>query len=133
MTFSEFDCHTNPLFIKLKLLKVRDVIKSQQLKLIYDYHKNMLPADIHNLFVLISDVHVHDNRYAKYLLHIPEIQTATYGNKSIKYHCPSIWNNTVRHGISVAADKTVNIERINNVFQFKRTTKKHFLYTYSLE
>ena len=29
MTFSDFNSHTNPLFIDFKLLKVRDIIKSQ--------------------------------------------------------------------------------------------------------
>ena len=40
MTFSDFNSHTNPLFIDLKLLKVRDVIKSQQLKLVYELFDN---------------------------------------------------------------------------------------------
>ena len=34
MTFSDFNSHTNPLSIDLKLLKVRDIFKSQQLKLV---------------------------------------------------------------------------------------------------
>ena len=34
MTFSDFNRPTNQLFIDLKLLKVWDVIKSQQLKLV---------------------------------------------------------------------------------------------------
>ena len=99
----------------------------------YDYHMNMLPADIHSLFMRNIEVHDHDNRYAKYLFHIPEIQTTAYGNKSIKFHCPCIWNTAVRSGISLSADKTVNLEMLNNVFQFKRTMKKHFLYSYTLE
>ena len=32
LTFSDFNSHTNPLFIELELLKVRDIIKSHQLK-----------------------------------------------------------------------------------------------------
>ena len=38
MTFSDFNSHTNHLFIDLKLLKVRDIIKSQQLKLVYEFY-----------------------------------------------------------------------------------------------
>ena len=34
MTFSDFRSYTNPLFIKLKVLKVREIIKLQQLKLL---------------------------------------------------------------------------------------------------
>ena len=51
MTFSDFNSHTNPLFIDLKLLKVRDIIKTQQLKLVYNFYNNSLPTDLKNLFV----------------------------------------------------------------------------------
>ena len=40
MTFSDFHCHTNPIFLEPKLLKVREIIKSQQLKLSYEFYKN---------------------------------------------------------------------------------------------
>ena len=43
LTFSDFDCHANPLFIDLKILKVHDVIKLQQLKLAYEYCNNLIP------------------------------------------------------------------------------------------
>ena len=57
MTFSDFNSHTNHLFIDLKLLKVRDIIKSQQLKLVYDFYNNVLPTDLQNLFIFSSDIH----------------------------------------------------------------------------
>ena len=34
LTFSDFTAHSNPLFIKLKLLKVRDVVRLSQLRLV---------------------------------------------------------------------------------------------------
>jgi len=39
----------------------------------------MLPVDTQNLFILDSVIHEHQTRHSKYLLHIPEIQTFTYG------------------------------------------------------
>ena len=57
MTFSDFNSHTNPLFIELKLLKVRDIINSQQLLLVYNYYNNTLPIDIQNLFKFSRDMH----------------------------------------------------------------------------
>ena len=42
MIFSDFDSHTNPLFLQLKLLKVRDIIKQQQLKLVYEFYKKSI-------------------------------------------------------------------------------------------
>ena len=120
----------------LKLLKVRDIIKSQQLKLVYEFYKNLLPIDLQCLFEFDSDIHNYPTNSAlKHLLHIPRIYTATYGNKSIKYHCPILWNSTVKNNITIDNNikNNVAINQVHNVFQFKRTLKKHFLYTYTLD
>jgi hypothetical protein len=136
MTFSDFNSHTNPLFINLKLLKVRDIIKSQQLKLVFEFHKNTLPTDLLNMFELNSDFHNYETISSfKHFLHIPKICTVTYGNKSIKYHCPILWNSIVKKYIAIdnKVENNVALNQIFNVYQFKRTLKKHFIYTYTLE
>ena len=72
MTFSDFKCHTNPLFLQSKLLKVRDIIKQQQLKLVYEFYKNLLPTDLQSISELNSDIHSYQTHSAhKHLLHIP--------------------------------------------------------------
>ena len=38
MTFAPYDSPTNQKFIDLKLIKVRDIIKMNQLKLVYNFH-----------------------------------------------------------------------------------------------
>ena len=127
MTFSDFNSHTNPLFLQLKLLKVRDIIKQQQLKLVYEFYKNLLPTDLQSIFELNSDIHSYQTNSAhKHLLHIPRIYTATYGNKSIKYHCPILWN-----AIDNDSKNNVPIDNIHNISQFKRTLQKHFLHCYT--
>ena len=51
LTFAPFNSHiTNETFINLKLLKVRDVIKFFQLKLIYDFQCTTLPTDLMQIF-----------------------------------------------------------------------------------
>ena len=42
MTFSDFRSHTNVLFIEHKILKVREIIKLQQLQLLYNFLDNSL-------------------------------------------------------------------------------------------
>ena len=137
MTFSDFRCHTNSLFIELKMLKVREIIKSQQLKLVYEFMNNALPTDLQNLFTLSSDIHNYQlNSAHKQLLHIPRIYTATYGNKSIKFYCADLWNDAFKkNGIAIDNDvkNNVSLDQIFNVHQFKRILKKHFLYSYSLD
>ena len=128
--------HTNPLFMDLKLLKVRDLIKFNQLKFVFEFYKGNLPVEFNNIFEFNSNIHNYEtNSASKYLLHIPRIFTATYGNKSIKYQCPLIWNETFRNDIAIDNDasKNVCLNQIHNIYQFKRTLKKHFIYFYSIE
>ena len=130
---SEFNSHTNNLFIDLKLLKVGDIIKFQQLRLVYDFYNNVLPIDLQNLFVFTSDIHTYQlTSIRKNLLHIPRIMTTTYGIKSLKYHCAEIWNDTFKKGIAIDNNNKNNISlnKIHTIFQFKNILKKHFLYIY---
>ena len=39
ITFSDFNSHTNPLFMILKLLKVKDLTKLHQLKLVFEFYE----------------------------------------------------------------------------------------------
>ena len=90
LTFSHFNSCTNHLFTNLKLLKVNDKIKFHQLELVYDFLENDLPSDLMNLFHPSGEVHATNlelNSTRKNLIHIPSINTNSYGNKSIKYHC----------------------------------------------
>jgi hypothetical protein len=96
----------------------------------------ILPTDLQSLFHFDRDVHRYQTHSVfKHLLHIPRIYTATYGNKSVKYYCPVIWNFTVKNDIIIDKDikKNVAFDRIFNTHQFKRILKKHYLYTYTLE
>ena len=69
------------------MMKIKLLIKQQQLKLVYEFYKNLLPTDLQSIFELNSDIHSYQTNSAhKHLLHIPRIYTATYGNKSIEYH-----------------------------------------------
>ena len=136
MSFSDFNSHTNILFYNLGLLKVRDVIKFQQLKLVFEFCNNLLPIELENIFKYVSDVHNYDTISAsKHLLFIPRIFTSTYGSKSIKFYCPSLWNLTIKNGISIDADNknNVNIDSIHNARHFKRILKEHFLFQYLLD
>ena len=62
MTFSDFRSHAYPLFIKLKLFKVRKIIKLQLIKLLYEFLDNFLPADLKEMFKLNRDIHSHHTR-----------------------------------------------------------------------
>ena len=138
MTFAPFNAHTNPIFQELELIKVQDVIKSQQLKLVYDFHMNCLPDDLMSLFQLSSNVQTTNlelNSANHNLLYLPPFKTLTYGKKSIRYQCPKLWNHTFKNSsLQISSDRTkdVNLNSIKSSQAFKKALKNHYLYNYSL-
>ena len=64
----------------LKLLKVNEIISTQQLKLIFEFRNNRLPSDIQILFTINKNLHKYQtsSSYNEYLC-IPKIQTTTFG------------------------------------------------------
>ena len=108
-------------FIDLGLLKVREVIKVNQLKVVYDFYEKKLPDDLMSLFILSSNVHSTNqalNSAINNLIHIPSFDTITYGRNSIKFHCAQLWNNMFPTGfIQIDADRTkdVHLTKINSI------------------
>jgi len=97
INFAPFNSHTNELFIKNQLLKLEDIIKIEKLKLIFDFKNNKLPKDLQTLFQLNSEIHSHTTRNVrKEGIYVPQINTNTYGNKSIRYSAPVLWNTLLK-------------------------------------
>ena len=138
LSFAPFNSHTNQLFINLKLLKVKDIIKTYQLKLVYDFFEKNLPSDLMSIFRPSDDMHITELNLKsanKDLIYIPSIRTKTYGECSIKYICAKLWNEMQNNSISINLNqsKNVSLTNIKTVHQFKKVLKKHFLFQYSLE
>ena len=138
MTFAPFNSNTDQAYIDLGLLKVREVIKSNQLKIIYDFIQKKLPDDLMTLFILSSNIHSTNqalNSAINNLIHIPSFDTITYGRNSIKFHCARLWNNMFPTGfIQIDSDRKndVHLSKINTIHYFKKLLKKHFLFKYSI-
>ena len=141
LTFSPYDSHvSNQTFIDLKFLKVRDVIKFFQLKLVYDFQCTILPTDLMELFQLSCEIRTDTfgslNSIDKKLLYIPKFNTITYGKESLRYVCPFLWNETFKTGTIVVNDdkkKNTPVSKIKTVYNFKNALKRHYLYRYSIE
>ncbi len=94
---SKYNAHTEPLFKKLKLLKLTDLLKLNELKFYYKYVNDKLPEyfnkanDDFNL-ITNNDVHEHNTRQRN-RLHI--IRTNhKYAEKCIRHSIPHTINNT---------------------------------------
>ena len=135
LTFSDFDCHSNPLFIDLKILKIRDLIKLQHLKLAYEYCNEIIPNDLLSLFNSCKDVHstnmnLKSNR--KNCLFLPSVKTVHSGSRSLKYQCASLWNHIVTSKICLDENKFLDMTRIYNIHQFMTNMKRHFGFMYTV-
>ena len=90
MSFAPYNSNVDQSFLDFKMLKVRDVIKLQQLKVVYDFQDKTLPDDLMDLFRLSSNVHSTNqtlNSALNNLIHIPKIKTVSYGNHHIVVQC----------------------------------------------
>ena len=137
MSFSPFNSPSNDLFIDLGLVKVRDLIAMNQLKLVYDFLNNRLPTDLRSLFRLASDVHTTNKELKSVvnnLIYIPRFKTITYGKDSLRYQCAKLWNKTFKNGdIQIESDERKKLSQIRNIKGFTKTLKKHFLHSYTVE
>ena len=140
MTFAPFNSHIpNKTFLDLKLLKVRDIIKIDQLKLVHNFQTRSLPEDLLPLFKLSSEIRTRYeglNSVVNKLLWIPPTKTVDYGTCSIKQICPKLWNDTFKNGaIQIDGDrrKDIPLDKIKTIISLKNAMKKHFFCKYSIE
>ena len=71
ITCSKYNCHTNPIFKDLKILKVQDILYQKILKFYFKLKNDSLPRSFNYLTLTHSyDIHDHDTR-ANTLLTVP--------------------------------------------------------------
>ena len=140
LTFSPFNSHTSDIFKEMKILKVKDIIKMHQLKLVFDFTKNALPNDLMSLFTLAKDVHPDQNLNSSEnnLLYIPKVKTTTYGTNSLKYHCAKLWNDFFKKGNIQVKDikeknSVIHLSKIKSKQNFNNALKRHFIYHYTID
>ena len=123
ITFADFHSHSNPIFEKLELLKITDLIICEKLKFCYKFKSSLLPNVLLNLFQENHQYHLYDTRN-KYAYHIPRVNTTRFGIKSLKYDVPSIWNNYMNY---------LDILNCDSLNKFKRLLKSHFIESYKAQ
>jgi hypothetical protein len=91
---SKYNAHTEPIFKELKLLKVKDILKLQELKFYYKFKNKRLPFYLQSLpFINNATLHDHSTRIRDEIhTHRPEHE---YARNSIRYDIPILVNNTV--------------------------------------
>ena len=117
ITSSRYLSHTEPLFYRLKTLKIQDIHILQTGIFMYKYTYNQLPSLFHNTYNLNSNIHTYPTRRSTdYHLTNPKIILA---QKSIRHHGPDVWNNLPNY-----------IKDCSSLFSFKASLKKYLLLKY---
>ena len=84
ITFQSRNCHSGPLFSKLKLLKFNDKVHLENLLLISKFINSLLPPVFNNWFTFCSNVHNYETTSsATCKLFKPSFRTNLYGKNSI--------------------------------------------------
>ena len=95
MNFSPYNSHTNGLFIQDKILKIEDLIKYERIKLAFEYKKGNLPNDTMTLFQ--DNINQYNTRnMTKGGLIIPKKTSVSYGDRSLRYVIPKVWNEYIK-------------------------------------
>ena len=98
MTFSDFRSSSQLLFLKLKILKIPDIVKLQNLLLTFDILTSKSPTDIAKTLDLKSYNDIHTTRGRSLgLLTRPTCRTTTYGLNSVSYQSVVDWNELQLH------------------------------------
>ena len=89
-TRSGFRDHTEPLFARLKCLKVDDINLMQTALFMFRFNTNLLPMPLSHMFQPNSAVHSYSTRQALDI-HLQNPRTAL-AHKSIRHRGPDVWN-----------------------------------------
>ena len=141
MTFSHYQAHTNPLFNTLKVLKLTDIVKLNNILFTHNTINNKSPKIFNNFFTLKQSTHQHlttnninsAHSIPKGSLDIPTYNT-TSGKTSIKYICTIAWNNVLKELSIKHPDKyhsNQNWLKDIKISTFKNLLRGHFLEHYN--
>ena len=93
ISLSKYNAHTEPIFKHLKLLKVMDILKLQELTIYYKYKHRILPSYLLNL-PFSPNIDIHDYNTRQQLdIHQPVVRHE-YAKRSLRFDLPKVINNT---------------------------------------
>ena len=92
ISFAKFDEHSAPLFLKLYIIKMFDLVNFQISIFMFKLHNNLLPKIFQDFFIPVNQVHSYNTRLAcKKAYYLPNPRT-NYGIFNIRFQGTKIWN-----------------------------------------
>ena len=118
-TGSSYRENSDPLFCKLKTLKITDINSLQVAIFMFKYSNNQLPSSFQSLFTLNNTIHSYQTRNSQnFHLTNPKLIIA---HKSIRHYGPDLWNNL-----------PITTKSCTTLYSFKSTMKRILLSAYKI-
>ena len=118
MTFTSFHEHSSPIFRKLNIIKLDDLISYHVAGFKHTFNNSLLPSAFDAFFSKVSKIpHYNTRSAAKQLYYLPRART-NHGKFNIRFQGPKIWNSI--------DDKITAV----SLSQFKSKLKQHYISLY---
>ena len=121
ITASKYNAHTDPLFIKLNILKIQDIYTLCLLKFYYKYKNDLLPNYFTGMFNAIFPTHNYATRQRK--KPVPTKCKTQTAQASIRYSLPK--------AIPKIHENVMNKISTHSFSGFSNYAKKHFISLYN--
>ena len=109
---------TSPLFARLKILKLDDLIQLHRHLILYDWNKGDLPLSLQHIFSLRT--HNRTTRSTGHkALHTPYVRTVKYGDKSLRNSGPELFSNIVNISVDQNLTKSQFKKYLHALFTAK--------------
>ena len=138
ISFADFRAHTDPLFKELKLLKIMDIVKLNNVIFVHNVLNDKAPKHFHDYFPLNRSQHDHrtvNNPNSIYSIPYGSIKkslTCTQRNRSIKYFGSNDWNELLK-ALSTKTHKTDNEIKNKWMQNIKIPTLKSMIKNYIID
>ena len=124
IAFQSKNCHSSPLFSKLKLLKFNDKVHLENVLLISKFINSLLPPVFNNWFTFCSNIHNYETTSsATCKLFKLSFRTNLYGKNSITVNAIDAWNkaqtslgDTILKDLTPSKIKTIITKRMINSY-----------------
>ena len=121
-----YNSHTNELFLSNNISKFHDIIKCEQMKLVFQFKNKDLPIELNELFIFNHEISNYETRNVKKQgFFIPNVNTDNFGLKSLRFSAPSLWNKHLK------IDNTIN--SYTKLTSFKKNLNQFFIKGYKEE
>ena len=128
ITFSEYNSHSAPIFQELKLLRLKEYIKLQNILLIHDFRNNKLPLSFKNFLLDDNMCWVKTRAESLALTKLAfahKYNQIKYGRKSITHTSVAIWNRLAKHVFPDIDMSALSRKTLKNI------VTEYFLSTYT--